>query len=103
MTNDDMLDAIYEQAKALGLVANQYDFSELCGRTPAWFSAIKSRRLPMTTDAAVTLSHSIRQQAAQMVDAAQHDAALSLSDTVLEHAHAGVSRRLARQAWEWQR
>ena len=103
METNIFLARVYADLKALGLVANQYDFSELCGRTPAWFSTLKARRLPMTTDAALTLSHSIRRLAASMVDAAQHDAAVALSDRVLEHAHAGVSRRLARQVLEWQR
>jgi len=95
METNAFLDHLYAQLKALGLVANQYDFSLLCGRTPAWLSTLKARRLPMTTDAALMLSLSIRRMAATMLDAAQHDAAVALSDAVLAHAHARAERRLA--------
>ena len=94
MSNDDFLDTIFSDVKALGLVSNQYDFSVLCGRTPAWFSAIKARRLPMTTDAVLTLSHNIRQRASSIVDVKQYQAAMTLSDALITQAQQRIARKL---------
>ena len=54
---------LYENCRTLGLVENQYEFSELCGRKTTWFSANKSRDLPMSTTAALTLSIRLRELA----------------------------------------
>ncbi len=94
METSIFLERLYTDLKALGLVANQYDFSELCGRTPAWFSTLKARRLPMTTDAALTLSHNIRQRATQIVDVSQYQAAMALSDTLITQAQQRIAHKL---------
>ena len=94
MSNDDFLDFIYNEVKALGFVGNQYDFSVLCGRTPAWFSATKARRLPMTTDAALTLSHNIRQRAADIVDVRHYQTAMALSETLITQAQQRIAHKL---------
>jgi len=96
MKNDELLNSIYNDVKALGFVANQYDFSVLCGRTPAWFSAIKARRLPITADAYLTLSFNIKSKAASIVDAATYQSALMLSGRLLEQAQAQVGEKVSR-------
>ena len=55
--------ALYENCKKLGIVDTQYEFSELCGRKTTWFSANKSRDLPISTTAALTLSIRLRERA----------------------------------------
>ena len=96
MRNEELLNSIYDDVKALGFVDNQYDFSVMCGRTPAWFSAIKARNLSMTTDAVLTLSHNIRSKAENVIDASIHDKAISLSKTLIERAQAQIGTKLAR-------
>ena len=54
--NTPFLQSLYENCRSLGIVNNQYEFSELCGRRSTWFSASKSRDLPISTQAAVTLA-----------------------------------------------
>ena len=54
---------LYENCRTLGLVDTQYEFSELCGRKTTWFSANKSRDLPISTTAALTLSIRLRERA----------------------------------------
>ena len=94
MRNEQFLDDIYNDVKALGLVSNQCDFSVMCGRTATWFSAIKARRLNMTTDAALTLSYNIRTRATDMVDAKVYVNALRLSERLVEEAQAQIGRKL---------
>ena len=96
MKNDELLNSIYNDVKALGFVSNQYDFSVMCGRTPAWFSAIKARNLSMTTDAVLTLSYNISRKAENVVDASTHDKAISLSKTLIERAQAQIGAKLSR-------
>jgi hypothetical protein len=98
MRNSDYLKDIYNDVKALGFVANQYDFSIMCGRTPAWFSAIKARRLPMTTDAALTLSHNIKAKAQNIIDAELYHHAINLSTTVTENAQRKIGEKIARHS-----
>jgi hypothetical protein len=62
-TNTLFLQSLYDNCKSLGLVDNQYEFSELCGRKTTWFSANKSRDLPISTTAALTLSIRLRERA----------------------------------------
>lgn len=94
METSIFLERLYTDLKALGLVASQYDFSEMCGRTPAWFSTLKARRLPMTTDAALTLSHNIRQRASHIVDVSQYQAAMALSETLITQAQQRIAHKL---------
>ena len=61
--NTHFSQTIYENCRTLGLVDNQYEFSELCGRKTTWFSANKSRDLPISTTAALTLSIRLRERA----------------------------------------
>ena len=96
MRNDKFLEQTFNDVKALGLVANQYDFSIMCGRTITWFSAIKSRDLPMTADAFLTLSHNIRTRAVDLNDTRQHSAAVSLSERLIEQAQAQIGRKQMR-------
>ena len=98
MRNSDYLIGIYNDVKALGFVTNQYDFSIMCGRTPAWFSAIKARRLPLTTDAALTLSHNIKAKAQAIIDAELYDQALNLSTSVIENAQQQIVEKMTRHS-----
>jgi hypothetical protein len=93
MGNRDFIEHTYEDVKALGYVANQCDFSILCGRTPTWYSAIKARRLPMTADALLTLSYNIKTQVPRANDSV---AALELREQLLVQAEAAVAKKLAR-------
>lgn len=38
---------IYDLVRASGLAKNQYEFSQLCGRSKSWFSGITTRRREM--------------------------------------------------------
>jgi hypothetical protein len=98
MRNSDYLEDIYNDLKALGFVSNQYDFSIMCGRTPAWFSCIKARRLPLTTDAALTLSHNIKAKANTINDAKLHRHAITLSKILIERAQQQIGAKLARHS-----
>jgi len=98
MRNSDYLEDIYNDLKALGFVSNQYDFSIMCGRTPAWFSCIKARRLPLTTDAALTLSHNIKAKANTINDAKLHRHAITLSKILIEQAQQQIGAKLARHS-----
>lgn len=91
METNTFLEMIYTELKALGLVCNQYDFSVMCGRTPAWFSTLKARNLLMTTDAALTLSYNIREHAAKMPEG---KTALALSEQVMVYAHQLIEKKL---------
>lgn len=96
MSNDDCLNSIFTEVKTLGFVCNQYDFSAMCGRTPAWFSAIKARQLPMTADAFLTLSFNIRRKAKTIIDVKTHSAAMKLCDRLLEEAQNRAGEKAAR-------
>jgi hypothetical protein len=61
--NAPFFQTLYENCRTLGLVDNQYEFSALCGRKTTWFSANKSRDLPISTTAALTLSIRLRERA----------------------------------------
>lgn len=93
MENEQYLDNIYRDVKALGIVANQYDFSVLCGRTPAWFSAIKSRSLPITTDAMLTLSYNLRSRANDVGNLVVSESAVSLSEKLVEDARELIGKK----------
>jgi len=61
--NTLFLQSLYDSCKSLGLVRNQHQFSELCGRRTTWFSENKSRDLPLSKSAAVQLSIKLRHKA----------------------------------------
>lgn len=96
MKNEQILDSIYQDVKALGLVNNQWDFSIMCGRTPAWFSCIKARNLLMTTDAVLTLSHNIRMKAQNTVDESTYAQAVALSDKLVALAQTQIEQKMHR-------
>lgn len=96
MSNDDFLNKIYAEVKALGLVSNQYDFSIMCGRSAAWFSAIKARQLPMTADAFLMLSFNIKRKAKTIIDVKAHGAAMRLCDRLIEEAQKQAGEKAAR-------
>jgi hypothetical protein len=96
MKNEDYLTNIYNEVKSLGFVNNQYDFSVMCGRTPAWFSAIKARGLPMTADACLTLSFNLSRKAIDATDRKTKKRALSLSQALVDGAQQKISERANR-------
>ena len=96
MRNDELLEQIYNDVKTLGLVADQWAFSNMCGRTGTWFSCIKKRNLPMTSDAFLTLSHNIRTRAVDLVDPKQHGDAVDLSVRLIEQAQSQIARKQMR-------
>ena len=98
MENKQLLDSLYNDVKALGLASDQFDFSVMCGRSPAWFSAIKARNLPLTTDATLTLSYNIRHKAEAIADADTQSGAMRLSDLLIEQAQQQIGRKLARSS-----
>ncbi len=53
--NTHFLTTVYSIFKSLNLCESQYDFSRLCGRSRAWFSASKCQDLPFSTEVAMTL------------------------------------------------
>jgi len=77
-----LLEYVYERCKELGLISTQYEFSELCGRNTSWFSASKSRNLPISTEAALNLSVRLREFAATL-SCRQARAAKQLSRTLM--------------------
>jgi hypothetical protein len=93
MQNTEYLNQIYQTAKSLNLVKNQFDFSVLCGRTPAWFSCIKTRKLPFTAEAAMTLAINIREQASTQGDVTQQQKILDLSDKIICDARNRISKK----------
>ncbi len=60
--------AIYRLVRDAGLVRSQYEFSELCGRNPTWFSCICSRQLGMSITALGLLIANIATRAAAAQD-----------------------------------
>ena len=63
MHTTNLTETIYLDLKRLGLVQNQDKFSIFCGRKRSWYSVLKSKNLPFTTDAALTLSTRLRRMA----------------------------------------
>ena len=96
MRNTQYLENIYRDVKALGLVANQYDFSVLCGRTPAWFSAIKARGLPITPDAMLTLSYNLRCRASDVLNLEASDSAVMLSERLVGEAQELIGQKVTK-------
>ena len=90
MKNRTYLKSIYDDIKALGIIDTPYDFSRLCGRTPAWYSCIKSRDLPLTADAALTLSISLRIKAEHVCEQEQQRKIIALSDDLLSRTYSDI-------------
>ena len=82
--------SLYDAVKRLGLADNQYVFSRLCGRTPAWYSCIKSRKFSITPAAAMTLSVSLRMKAQSLPSKTAQDEAIALSALLFDNTRAQI-------------
>ena len=96
MENTIFLEKTYSEVRALGVVSNQLDFSLLCGRTGTWFSCIKARNLPMTSDAVLTLSHNLSVRAQSLADAKTQSDVITLSEQLLQQAQLQISSKIRR-------
>ena len=85
--------SLYDAVKRLGLAENQYVFSRLCGRTPAWYSCIKSRKFNITPAAAMTLSVSLRMKASSLPNKTAQDEAIALSTMLLDNTCAVITSK----------
>lgn len=95
MKRDSSLNSLYEDVKGLGLASNQYEFSILCGRTPAWFSMIKARKLSMTSDALLTLSYKLQLKADETVDECLKQRIKQLSDDLVLWAQLQIAGHIS--------
>ena len=84
---------IYEELRDMRIVSNQSEFSRMCGRTPMWFSCLKSRDLPLTSDAALTLAYRLRRIAKNSLCENTHGRLLRMSDVLLANANTNVEMR----------
>ena len=91
---------IYDELLSMRIIENQTDFSVMCGRTPAWFSTLKARRLPITTDAALTLAFKLRRKARTSVCPHKYQQLMAISDRLLECAEKHIANKVA-FADEW--
>ena len=82
--NTPFLQSLYDSCKSLGLVQNQHQVSELCGRRTTWFSASKSRDLPISNTAALTLSIRLKHKADTEVPRRLQPAARKMSRMLME-------------------
>jgi len=100
MNEKHPIQSIYEELIDLRIIENQTDFSVMCGRTPAWFSCLKARRLPITTDAALTLAFKLRRKAQTSICPHKHDSLMAISERLLECAEQQVVKKVAlRETW----
>ena len=83
--NTPFLQLLYDNCRSLGLVQNQYEFSELCGRRSTWFSASKSRDLPLSKTAAVQLSIKLKYLADTNLPRKLQPTARKLSNMLMDH------------------
>ena len=83
--NSPFLQLLYDNCRNLGLVQNQYEFSELCGRRSTWFSASKSRDLPLSKTAAVQLSIKLKHKADTELPRKLQPTARKLSTMLMDH------------------
>lgn len=101
MRQEHPIQNIYEELLELRIVQNQTDFSIMCGRTPAWFSCLKARELPITADAALTLAYKLRRKAGTSVCPTTHVRLMLLSERLLAVAEDRVARKVAFiEGWE---
>jgi hypothetical protein len=59
---------IYHWLRELQIVRSQYHVSELCGRSPGWFSSTRCQGRDMPASAVLTLVWHMEQKAAQETD-----------------------------------
>ena len=83
-THTTFLQSLYDNCRLLGLVQNQYEFSQLCGRKTTWFSASKSRDLPLSKAAAIQLSIKLRHKADTELPRKLKSSARQLSDMLMD-------------------
>jgi hypothetical protein len=83
--NSPFLQLLYDSCRNLGLVQNQYEFSKLCGRKTTWFSASKSRDLPLSKNAAVQLSIKLKHKADTDLPRKLQPTARRLSNMLMDH------------------
>ena len=95
MQENHPIQHIYEELKRLRIVGNQYEFSRLCGRAPVWFSCIKARQLPFTSDAALTLAYRLRRIAANSLSENTQSQLLRIADVLLETANNEIAEKVA--------
>ena len=94
MNTNHQIQKVYEELREMCVVDNQSDFSRLCGRTPMWFSCMKARELPLTSDAALTLAYRLRRIAKNSLSENTHHRLIRISDALLEMAYTNVASRL---------
>lgn len=94
MDEIELTQQIYNELKLLRIVANQTEFSRLCGRTPMWFSCIKARKLPLSADAALTLAYRLRRIAKNSLSINEHNKLFNISERLLRSAHDKVERNI---------
>ena len=94
MNTKELIQNVYEELRELRVIDNQSDFSRLCGRTPMWFSCLKARDLPLTSDAALTLAYRLRRIAKNSLCEDTHDRLLRVGDALLEMSYAKVASRM---------
>jgi hypothetical protein len=101
MKQEHPIQSIYEDLLELRIIQNQTDFSIMCGRTPAWFSCLKARDLPITADAALTLTYKLRRKAGTSICSDTHDRLMALSEKLLLVTEAQVAKKVAFvEIWE---
>ena len=91
MKDNHPVQHIYEELKQLHVVSNQTDFTRLCGRTPMWFSCIKARQLPLTSDAALTLAYRLRRIAKNSLCENTHNRLVRISAVLIHDAENNVA------------
>jgi hypothetical protein len=88
------IQTIYEELLELRIIENQTDFSIMCGRTPAWFSCLKARRLSITADAALTLAYKVRRRARTSICPITHSKLIAIGDELLEIAEKKIEKKI---------
>lgn len=95
MKEKHQIQNIYDELLELRIIENQTDFSVMCGRTPAWFSCLKARRLPITTDAALTLAYKLRRKARTSICPTTHNRLIAISDNLFKIAENKIEKKIA--------
>ena len=94
MNTNQQIQKVYEELREMRVIENQCDFSRLCGRKPMWFSCIKARELPLTSDAALTLAYRLRRIAKNSLCENTHYRLIRISEALLDIAYTNVANRL---------
>lgn len=83
---------IYDELYEMNVIQNQADFSRLCGRTPTWYSCLKARQLPLTSDAALTLAYRLRRIAKNSLCEDTHNRLIRISAVLLNDAENNIAK-----------